>query len=206
MKRRNFFKSLAGRSAAAAVVAGAASVAKAPAQTILPHQLEVQGADYLRWKGVLRAGTRLDVGPYKVVWTGWKSYPEVDRLCGQWLARPRGRSLHPFNETYLPGHDYGLPNLYASYPGGAGAFYEGDAFPTGALPGQRFLTSTDPAEEFEHAQRETYVLLRKIIEEYDWKAYGTMSLPSHKRARVLGRIYEQAEEFWARFEVRNPHK
>lgn len=194
MQRRNFFKSLVGRSAA---VAGAAVAVTAPAQTIFPHQLEVQGADYLTWKGVLRAGTRLDIGLYKVVWTGWKSYPEVDRLCGQWLARPRARSHR---------HHYELPNLYASYPGGAGAFHEGDAFPTGTLRGQRFLTSTDPAEEFEHAQRETYVLLRKIIEQNDWKAYGRMALPSHERAAVLGRIYKQSEDFWQHFEVRIPHR
>lgn len=192
MQRRNFFKSLVGRSAAAVAVAGGAS-AKAPAQTILPHQLEVQGADYLRWKGVLRAGARLDVGLYKVVWTGWKSYPEVDRLCGQWLARPRASSPP-------------VPKLFASYPGGVGAFYEGDAFQTGTLRGQRFLVSSDPDEDFEHAQRETYVLLRQVIEGYDWISYGEMHLPSHKRARILGRIYKQAEEFWQRFEVRNPHR
>lgn len=205
MQRRNFFKSLVGRSAAAAAVAGATVVAaKAPAQTILPHQLEVQGADYLRWKSVPHHGARLDIGPYKVVWTGWKSYPEVDRLCGQWLGRPRGRSLHSFNETYLPGHDYGLPNLYASYPGYAGVFLEGDAFPTGALRGQVWLTSTDPEEEFEHAQWETYVLLHKIIKEYDWKVYGQLN--RHEEFEVRKRIAHQAEEFWQRFEVRNPHR
>lgn len=188
MQRRHFFRSLIGASGAVG--------ATAAAQTILPHQLEVQGADYLRWKGVLPVG--IDVWPYKVVWTGWKSDPCSARLLGQWVATP----LSGYHYSYAPGHRHGLPSLVSSHPGIAGPFIRGMEFWTGAFEGQYPLMLGDPDEEIEVAQRETFALLHQIIHGYNWTTYGQLDFG--KRTEIQRRIDRQSLDHWQRF-VRNPH-
>ena len=91
---------------------------------------------------------------WKLLWTGWKDFPNGDMLAGQWLAYPN---------TVANRHEYAGWMLFSSWPGSSGAYVSNQIFDL-ALRKDQILPTKDRSEsELEWMKNECLERLRRMI-------------------------------------------
>lgn len=108
------------------------------------------------------------IGPYQLHFRGWQ--PELRNTClvGIWVA--------------WPVEDENLPFLYASYPGGKGAYERGDQFDVEPRRNQAPITYKSTKDAKQHASADAYLRLKYLVGEQISKKLET----EHERSHIGG--------------------